>query len=89
MTHNKIITWVGAVFYTVLAADGFATNGYFTHGVGTHNKAMAGAGDASPTMAIDAANNPASGVLLDQQWNVGLGIFAPYREYSLSGSAYM
>ena len=67
MTHNKIITCVGAAFYTVLAADGFATNGYFTHGVGTHNKAMAGAGDAAPTMAIDAANNPAAGVLLDRR----------------------
>ena len=89
MRHSKKTAWVGATLYTVLAADGFATNGYFTHGVGTHNKAMAGAGDASPTMAIDAANNPASGVLIDQQWNLGLGIFSPNREYTLSGSQYM
>ena len=89
MRHSKTTAWVGATLYTVLAADGFATNGYFTHGVGTHNKAMAGAGDASPTMAIDTANNPASGVLIDQQWNVGLSIFSPNREYTLSGSQYM
>ncbi len=89
MRYSDKSALAGAVVFTLLASNGFATNGYFTHGVGTHNKAMAGAGDASPTMAIDAANNPASGVLIDQQWNVGLGIFSPNREYTLSGSQYM
>jgi long-chain fatty acid transport protein len=88
--NNKMImvSAVGACL-ALMAGQVGATNGYFTHGVGTHNKAMAGAGDASPTMAIDAANNPAAGVLVDQQWNVGIGVFSPYREYKLSDSAYM
>ena len=31
-----------------LSTSAFATNGYFTHGVGAKNKGMAGAGLASP-----------------------------------------
>ena len=59
------------------SAPALATNGYFTHGIGTHSKAMAGAGDAMPSMAIDSANNPASGVLVDEQLDLGLAIFSP------------
>ncbi len=64
----------------------YATNGYFTHAIGTHSKAMAGAGDAMPTMAIDVANNPASGILVDDELNLGLAIFSPRREYSVTQS---
>lgn len=64
----------------------FATNGYFTHGVGSHNKAQAGAGIASPTQAIDAANNPASALLVDDQSNAGLSVFSPRRTHSASTS---
>jgi len=68
------------------SAPALATNGYFTHGIGTHSKAMAGAGDAMPSMAIDSANNPASGVLVDEQLDLGLAIFSPRREYTVSPS---
>lgn len=64
----------------------FATNGYFTHGVGSHNKAQAGAGLASPSQAIDAANNPASAILVDDQTNASLSIFSPRRSYTASAS---
>lgn len=64
----------------------FATNGYFTHGVGSHNKAQAGAGIASPSQAIDAANNPASALLIDDQSNAGLSVFSPRRTHSASTS---
>lgn len=77
--------WLAAVM-TVHATPAFGTNGYFTHGVGTHSKAMAGSGDASPEMAIDAANNPAAGVLVDAQMDLGLALFSPAREYSVSRS---
>lgn len=63
-----------------------ATNGYFTHGIGTHNKALAGAGVASPEHVIDSANNAASGVLVDDRTEVGLAIFSPRREYSATRS---
>lgn len=67
---------------SVLAVPAMATNGYFTHGVGTHSKAMAGAGDAMPTMAIDVANNPASGILVNEEVNLGVGLFSPSRSYT-------
>lgn len=63
-----------------------ATNGYFTHGVGTHSKAMAGAGDAMPGMAIDVVNNPAAGILVRERLDVGLGLFSPSREYTVTES---
>lgn len=69
-----------------LSSPAFATNGYFTHGIGTTSKSMAGAGDAMPVMAIDVANNPASGILVDEQTNLGVAVFSPRREYSVSQS---
>ena len=68
-----------------------ATNGYFTHGVGTESKGMGGAGVASPAGngGIAIATNPALGVFADEKWQVGLAIFSPMRSYtardSLSG----
>ena len=71
---------------TLAVAPVYATNGYFTHGVGTHSKAMAGAGDSMPTMSIDAANNPASGVLVGEKIDVGIAIFSPRRSYEATQS---
>jgi long-chain fatty acid transport protein len=68
-----------------------ATNGYFTHGVGTESKGMGGAGVASPASsgAISIATNPALGVFADDKWQLGMAIFSPRRSYtardSLSG----
>lgn len=77
---------LAAAVAAVSAAPAMATNGYFTHGVGTHSKAMAGAGDAMPDMAIDVANNPAAGVLVDEHLDIGLAIFSPRRSYTNSPS---
>jgi long-chain fatty acid transport protein len=63
-----------------------ATNGYFTHGIGTYNKAQAGSGTASPEQAIDAANNAATGALLGTRTDVGLGLFSPRRSYTAGAS---
>jgi long-chain fatty acid transport protein len=69
-----------------IAMNTYATNGYFTHGIGTHNKAMAGAGTASPTQAIDAANNPAAAVMVGDRMDAGLSIFSPRRSYKTTDS---
>ena len=82
---NAITIGLG-IGITSLAPLVAATNGYFTHGIGPANKAMAGAGDARPSMAIDAANNPASGALLEESTDIGLALFAPYREYTVTDS---
>ena len=65
-----------------------ATNGYFTHGVGTESKAMGGSGvGSSENMGgISVATNPALGVFADEKWQVGLSIFSPMRSYTASAS---
>lgn len=62
--------------------DTFATNGYFPHGIGTSNKAMAGAGMALPEQAISIVNNPAVAAFLDDRMDVGVSLFMPNRNYS-------
>lgn len=86
VTHRSILISLLAIYALFSSTSASATNGYFTHGIGPASKAMAGAGDARPSMAIDAANNPASGALLEDSTDAGLGLFAPYREYSVSDS---
>ena len=70
-----------------LSAPSMATNGYFTHGVGTDSKAMAGAGIGSSenTGAISVASNPALGVFADEKWQAGISLFSPMRSYTTNG----
>ena len=69
-----------------VAGNAFATNGYFTHGNGTKNKAMAGAGIALPEDAIDVTNNPAAAALVGDQLIAGVSLFSPIRKYETSES---
>ncbi|MFT5320996.1 MAG: long-chain fatty acid transport protein [Pseudohongiellaceae bacterium] len=64
----------------------FATNGYFTHGLGTKNKALAGAGTATPQEAMATSVNPASAVVLGNKFESGISIFSPQRSYSATAS---
>lgn len=63
-----------------------ATNGYFTHGVGTQSKGMAGSGVGSNTDmgAIMTASNPALGAFVSDRWELGLSVFSPRRSYVAS-----
>ena len=65
-----------------------ATNGYFTHGVGTESKGMAGTGIGSNAARgpIVSASNPALSVFADDRWEVGVGFFSPMRSYEASPS---
>lgn len=67
-----------------------ATNGYFTHGVGTASKGMAGTGVGSNANmgAIMSPSNPALGVFADDSWEVGLSLFSPMRSYEASASQF-
>jgi long-chain fatty acid transport protein len=69
-----------------LAGSAFATNGYFTHGTGTKNKARAGSGIALPEEAASAVNNPATAVLVGNRMEVGLALFRPRSSYFSSES---
>jgi long-chain fatty acid transport protein len=87
MTSKRVLTLlVGAALGVVVSSPAFATNGYFTHGTGTKNKAMAGAGLASPADAIFIANNPAAALFGIGQLDVGAALFSPLRSYSSSAS---
>jgi len=68
------------------AGSAFATNGYFTHGIGTKNKAMAGSGIAMPEDAIDIANNPAVAAVVGDHLVLGAALFSPIRKYETSAS---
>ncbi|NNM13207.1 MAG: hypothetical protein HKO58_02685 [Gammaproteobacteria bacterium] len=70
----------------VCAPNIFATNGYFTHGSGTKNKGMAGAGIAMPEEAMAISNNPASALLVGDRFEAGASLFSPSRSYSSSTS---
>lgn len=65
-----------------------ATNGYFTHGVGTESKGMAGTGVGSNAASgpIVAASNPALAVFAEDDWELGLSLFSPMRSYKASAS---
>lgn len=68
------------------ASSAHATNGYFTHGTGTKNKGMSGAGIALPQDAIDTVNNPAVATRVGNSMQAGLAVFNPNREYRSSAS---
>ena len=81
------LTRAGAfVLGVFVAGSALATNGYFTHGTGTKNKGMVGAGIALPQDAIDTVNNPAVAVLVGNSMNLGLAVFNPNRDYRTTPS---
>ena len=66
MTRTRFTIIATMLF--VIAMPAFATNGYFSHGQGTTNKALGGAGVAEPQDALAGEANPASLSLLDREF---------------------
>jgi len=64
--------------------DANATNGYFGHGYSIKNKGMAGAGVAAPLDAMVPSTNPAGLTEVGNRFDLGLTVFSPRREYSVS-----
>ena len=81
--HSQLFT---AIATLLLTTPLWATNGYFTHGVGSKNKALAGSGLAMPEDAISLANNPAAILSNGDKIDAGLAIFSPARSYKSSDS---
>src|SRR5210317_2123585 len=75
-----------AIATLLLTTPLWATNGYFTHGIGTKNKGMAGAGLAMPEDAISVANNPAAALANAGKYDLGISVFSPLRHYKSSDS---
>lgn len=81
------ITQVALAVAACLApALGHATNGYFSHGYGIKSKGMAGVGIALPQDAMAAATNPAGMALVGSRMDVGLDVFMPARDTTISGN---
>ena len=59
LTKNSSISVAVAACALMLSTSAIATNGYLTHGLGTKNKGMAGAGTAAPNETMSVVNNPA------------------------------
>ncbi|NOX68261.1 MAG: hypothetical protein GXP15_03670 [Gammaproteobacteria bacterium] len=83
---QKLAITLITVALTLASGSASATNGYFTHGTGTKNKGMAGAGLAMPEDAISMANNPAAALFGTGRLDVGAALFTPWRDYKTSAS---
>ena len=81
--HSQLAT---AIVTLLVTTPLWATNGYFTHGIGTKNKGMAGAGIAMPEDAISVANNPAASLDNTGKYDLGIAVFSPSRSYNTSES---
>ena len=77
--------WVALPLAGALATPALATDGYFSHGYGTQSKAMAGAGVALGLNSLAPATNPAAMVFVGSRYDVGMALFNPNREFSVSG----
>lgn len=75
----------GAVLATLLPTTALATNGYLSHGYGTINQGMAGAGAALSQDSIAGATNPAGMAFIGDRIDGGLEIFSPRRQYRVDG----
>ncbi len=84
--HFSRVSSLALIVGLCLAGNAFATNGYFTHGIGTKNKSMAGGGIALPEDAIDVVNNPAVATEVGDQLVFGAALFSPRRKYSTTES---
>lgn len=69
-----------------LSGSAFATNGYFSHGVGIKAKGMAGVGIALPQDSLAAGSNPAGMVLVGDRLDVGIDWFSPDRKAEIVGN---
>ena len=80
---HKRLAW--GIILATLPLTTLATTGYFQHGYGVKSRGVAGAGVAFPQDAMDAAINPANMVFVGNDQQLGIGIFAPTRKYTVSG----
>jgi len=71
---------------SITAARASATDGYFANGYGTNYKAMAGAGVALYLGTQAPATNPAAMVFLGTRYDLGMEVFNPNRQFSVTGS---
>lgn len=87
---NGIRSWIAIVVLLVVITSptlGWATNGYFIHGVGVKAKGMAGAAIALPQDALAGGYNPAGMAFVGNRFDLGLDWFRPDRGSEITGNA--
>ncbi len=85
-TKTKLAWAIATAMIAAAPMSAFATNGYFTEGTSAKNRGMGGAGAALPQDAMASLINPAGMAFVGNRMDVGLGIFNPNRNYSISGN---
>ena len=86
MRKATIAVLAAALVLAVAARPAFATNGYFSHGYGTHYKGMAGAGAALHLNSLAPATNPAAMAFLGPRFDISIALFNPNRFYNVTGN---
>jgi len=87
MKLNRTLTmFLLAALGLALAAPASATDGYFANGYGTNYKAMGGAGVALYLGTQAPATNPAALGFLGPRYDVGIEVFNPNRQFSVTGA---
>jgi long-chain fatty acid transport protein len=80
----KILLVMIALLFTGDAAR--ATDGYFLTGYGTIQQGQGGAGVAKPGDSLAGATNPAGLLLVGNRLDIGLTLFRPVRNGTISGN---
>ena len=86
--YGLLILVVAALTMIVLPSAAFATNGYFSHGVGQKAKGMAGVGVAYPQDALVAGMNPAGMAFVGNRFDIGFEWFSPDRGSEIVENAF-
>ncbi len=88
MNRNRaaFVAMLVVCLLTAIPNVALATDGYFMLGYGTVSKGMGGTGVAFPTNTIAAATNPAAMVFVGQGYDLGLAVFSPDREFTVTGN---
>ena len=82
-SRHLLTTAIAAAGMLAVSSPAMATNGYFTHGVGTQSKGIDAEGAST---GMGTASNPALGAFVSDKWEIGLSIFSPRRSYTASSS---
>jgi long-chain fatty acid transport protein len=86
MKREQSLGLLAVVTFVAAAAPSWATDGYFATGYGTNYKAMAGAGVALALGTQAPATNPAAMAFLGRRYDVGVAVFNPDRQFSVTGA---
>ena len=70
----------------LIGHSAFATDGYFLTGYGTKQQGQGGAGVAKPGDSLAGATNPAGLLLVGNRFDIGLTLFRPNRNATISGN---